>query len=91
MKIIFQSTIVQMIIAGVVVALIVKGLEIYGPAIIMKSIYQHFVVGLWPMWVGLIAALLYWIIKDYIQLRRFRNKLIKWIGLFAYKIGIAHV
>jgi len=77
--------ILESIIGGLVVGFVLKGLEKYGGISIMKSIYQTFIVELWPLWIGLLAALLYWIITDYIKLRRFSNDLIKWIGLFSYQ------
>ncbi|MBW2643689.1 MAG: hypothetical protein JRC89_10050 [Deltaproteobacteria bacterium] len=65
----------------------------------MESIYQHFILELWPMWIGLLVALLYWIVRDYIQLRqlrsdftnfkkdltKFKNDLNDWIGLRSYE------
>jgi hypothetical protein len=75
----------ESILAGIIVGLIFQGLEKFGGINIMKFIYQSFVVELWPMWIGLLVALLYWMIRDYIKLRRFINNLEKWIGLFSYK------
>lgn len=77
--------IIESVIGGLILAIILKALERYGGINIMRSIYETFIVGLWPMWVGLLGALLYWIITDYIKLRRFSNDLKKWIGLFSYK------
>lgn len=76
--------IIESVSVGIFLIIISKALEEYGPIDIMKSIYQHFIIELWPMWIGLIAAFLYWIIRDYIQLKRFNNDLKKWIGLFSY-------
>ncbi len=75
--------IIESIIAGLVVTVSLKALEGYGGIDIMKSIYQTFIVGLWPIWIGLLIASLCWIVMDYIKLRRFNKKLEKWIGLFS--------
>jgi hypothetical protein len=76
--------IIESVIAGVIVAFISKGLGKYGGIDIMRSVYQTFVVELWPIWIGLLGALVYWIVIDYIKVRRFINDLIKWIGYFSY-------
>ena len=77
--------IIKSVIAGFIIIIVSKALEVYGGISIMKSIYQTFVIELWPIWIGLLAASLYWIISDYIKLRRFRNKVDKWIDLYSYK------
>lgn len=76
--------IIESVIGGLIVAFLLKGVEKYGGINIMKSIYQTFMVELWPIWIGLLTALLYWTITDYIKLRRFCNFLEKWIGFFSY-------
>jgi hypothetical protein len=67
------------------VSIVMKIWEKYGGINTIKSIYQTIIVELWPMWIGLSAALLYLIVVDYIKLRRFANYVKKWIGLFSYK------
>jgi len=82
-----MKEILRSIVIGVIVGLLLKALDKYGGIDAMKSIYQTFIVELWPMWIGLLAASLYWIIADYIKLRRFSKDLKKWIGYFSYPDG----
>ena len=80
-----MKRLIESIITGVILTLLLKALEKYGSINIMESIYQNFIKELWPIWIGLLVAISYWIIRDYIQLRRFNSGLKKWIGLFSYK------
>jgi hypothetical protein len=80
-----MKEILKSILIGVIVGILLKALDKYGGIDAMKSIYQTFVVELWPMWIGLLVASLYWIVVDYARLRRFKNKLEKWIGFFSYQ------
>jgi hypothetical protein len=77
--------VVESVIAGLITAFILKGLEKYGGINVMKSIYQTFIVELWPIWVGFLVALFYWVIADFIKMHRFTNHLIEWIGFFSYQ------
>jgi hypothetical protein len=74
--------ILESIISGLVIAFLLKALDKYGG---IESIYQTFIVELWPIWIGLLTALLYWFIADHIRLRRFTNNLRQWIGFFSYR------
>jgi hypothetical protein len=47
--------------------------------------FSSFIITFSPVIIGFFTFLLYWIIADYIKLRRFSNDLKKWIGLFSYK------
>jgi hypothetical protein len=67
----------QAIIAGAVSGLVSKGVDKYN-IINMKSIFQTFIIELWPMWLGIFVFLIYMAIIDYIKLK-------KWIGLYSYK------
>jgi hypothetical protein len=80
-----MGDIIKSVIAGSIILVVSKILEVYGGIKIIRSLYQSFIIELWPIWIGLLAASLYWIISDYIKLRRFKNKVEKWIGLFSYK------
>jgi hypothetical protein len=76
--------VIESVIAGLIILFVSKGLERFGGPNIMKSIYQTFILELWPIWLGLLVALFYWITVDYLKLRRFANQLKEWIGYFSY-------
>ncbi|MGA2465231.1 MAG: hypothetical protein ABSH06_12875 [Thermodesulfobacteriota bacterium] len=75
------------IFSGVVIAVITWVLkEFWG----YKEMNQHiisFFVTFSPVIIGLFTFFLYWIIADYIKLRRFSNDLKKWIRYFSYPDG----
>lgn len=48
------------------------------------NLIKSFLITFSPLIIGLLVFFLYWIIVDYVKLRRFNNKLEKWIGYFAY-------
>lgn len=58
----------------------------YGDFIMSNTgnLIKSFFVTFSPLFIGLLVFFIYWIIADYVKLRRFRNDLIKWIGYFAY-------
>ena len=54
--------------------------ELYkSEGIVMKFLYEHLWVGIWPIWVGLAAAVVYWIVRLLIDLykmeRAYKNDL----------------
>ena len=92
--------IIELIVVGLVVGLILKALDEYGGINMLKSIFQTFIVELWPMWGGVLAACIYWFVRDYLKLRHLKNNgknknidtlakdikdIKKWIGYFSYK------
>ncbi len=79
-----MKTIYHAMVAGAVSGLVSKGIEKYN-IINMQSIYQTFIVELWPMWFGMSVFLIYIVIADYIKLRRFSYDVKDWIGIFKSK------
>jgi len=66
--------VIESVAAGVILTIVLKALEAFGALTTLNSIFQTFIVALWPMWFGLVGAFLYWLIRDYIQLRHFSTK-----------------
>ena len=49
-----MKEILRGIIIGVIVGVLLKGSDKYGGIDAVRSIYQTFIVELWPMWIGLL-------------------------------------
>ena len=58
----------------------------YGESILnnIENLVKSFLITFSPVIVGLLAFFIYWIIADYIKLRRFNGTLERWIGYFTY-------
>ena len=54
----------------IVSTIIIKGLDKYGGIEMIKSLFQTFVVELWPIWFGLGIAIIYWFIRGIISIRK---------------------
>jgi len=87
-----MKKILESIIVWFVATIVLKALEKYIGVNIMESIFQTFIIELWPIWVGLLIACIYWLVRDYIKLRNsskklmaFKQELREWIGLFEYE------
>lgn len=61
---------VKGILIGLVVSFISKGLDKYGGIETMKSLFQTFVVELWPIWLGVAATVIYWFVRFQINVYR---------------------
>jgi hypothetical protein len=62
--------IIESLISGFILSLALKILDKYGGIFIMKEIYQTFIVGLWPWWIGLAVAIIYWFTRFSINVYR---------------------
>lgn len=69
--------IVESIIAGFIAGILLKVLDKYGGIGIMKSLFQTFVIELWPMWIGLAIAVIYWFIRFLLEVRNEINEIKK--------------
>ena len=77
---------------------VLLGLAVVGITWILKEFWGNiemkhiisFLITFLPIIVGLFAFFLYWVVRDYLKMRRFNNKLEKWIGLFSYKDSKGH-
>jgi len=67
----FRSPLLHSACIAVISPFILKAIENYRGINLMKSLYQSFVVELWPIWVGLAFALLYWASREIISIHKF--------------------
>jgi hypothetical protein len=68
------------IFIALVIGFIFKGLDKYGGIETMKLVFQTFVIELWPMWLGVAAALIYWFV-------RFQMKIYKLYRYLGTEVG----
>ena len=61
---------IEGIIIGVISGFVLKGLDKYGGIEMIKSLFQTFVIEMWPIWFGLTIALLYWFIREVISIHK---------------------
>ena len=65
---------IKRFIEGIVIAIIsgfiLKGFGKYGSIQMIKSLYQTFVVEMWPIWTGLVIAVIYWFIRFLLDVRK---------------------
>jgi len=78
------------IFVAVIAAIIAKLVDKYMNISFMKSLWQNFFVELWPIWIGLLAALIYWCIRfliDIYKIRKTYKRLIRWVEELENKIN----
>jgi fructose-specific phosphotransferase system IIC component len=82
-----ENWLLKGIVIGIISAILAFFVQHYGEFIMgnIGNLVKSFLITFWPLIVGLLVFFLYWIIADYIKLRRFTNNLTQWIGLFSYQ------
>ena len=75
------------IVIAIISAIAAFFVQHYGEFIMSNigNFIKSFLVTFSPLIIGLLAFFIYWIIADYVKLRRFNHKVEKWIDLFSYK------
>ncbi|MGD0885236.1 MAG: hypothetical protein ABSA46_10280 [Thermodesulfovibrionales bacterium] len=61
------------LVIGLITTVLSKVIEI-GKVDMLSKIYQHFVIELWPIWAGMVAASVYWFIRFQFDLYKFKNR-----------------
>lgn len=61
---------IEGIIIGIISGFIFKGLDKYGGIEIMKSLFQTFVIEMWPVWSGVIIGIIYLFIRFIFDVRK---------------------
>ena len=58
----YDSRLLQGIVIIIISTLVLEGLNKYVEIKMVKSLFQNFVIELWPLWIGLAIGIIYWII-----------------------------
>ena len=65
-----MKRILESLISGFIISLILQALDRYGGIFIMTEIWSTFIIGLWPWWIGLAFAVIYWFTLEIISIHK---------------------